>query len=479
VSDERAIRSICVGGGGIVGLSAALAFARAMPPTKVEVVETPPDAAALADCVPIALPGVERFHASIGVDEAELVRGGIATHHLGTVFANWSAAGEPWVHAFGAYGKGAGAIPFDQIWVRAHQLGQALPYDRYSVGAALIRAGKFVHPSRDADFIGSRFLYGLRFDPQRYRERLRADAERAGIAFRAADVADVERSEAGGIASLRLTDGTRIEADLFVDCTGPGARLIGAVDDSFEDWSAWLAFDRLRSSEESIDGVPAPSDGVIARDEGWTAQWPLPGRTMTAAMSRDGEGVAITRGRRLRPWVGNVLALGDSATALDPLHGFNLDMAHSAILLALELLPGRDFHPLETEEYNRRAEQVTRRVRDFVVLHYLRSGRTHGVWRDLADVEPPDSLARTLDQYQHRGRMPFHEEESVTRDSWTAALLGMGVVPRNADPQADAVSLDQALPAMQRLVGEIDQAVASLPSYPEYLSRMTAAAATR
>ena len=474
---ERPIRSICVAGGGIVGLSAALAFARALPRTKVEVIETPPDPAALADRLPVALPGIERFHSAIGIDEAELVRAGIATHHLGTLFDNWSATGEPWVQAFGAYGKGAGAIPFDQIWVRAHQLGKALPYDRYAVGAQLIRSGKFVHPSRDPDFIGSRFLYGLRFDPERYSERLRADAERAGIAFRAAEVADVERSDTGGIAALRLTDGTSAEADLFVDCTGPAARLIGAIDDSFEDWSAWLPFDRLNLSDAPADGAPSPSDRVFASDEGWTAQWPLRGRTLTAAMSRDGEGVPIKRGRRLRPWVRNVLAFGDSATALDPLHGFNLEMAHSAILLALELLPGRDFHPLETEEYNRRAEQITRRVRDFVALHYLRSGRTGGLWRDLADVEPPDSLARTLDQYQHRGRMPFHEEESVSRDSWTAALLGMGLVPRNSDPQAGSVPLEQALPAMERLVAEINQAVAGLPAYPEYLSRMIGAAA--
>lgn len=467
---DRPIRSVAVGGGGTVGLSAALAFARALPGTAVQVIETPPDPAALADRMPTALPSAAAFHAAVGIEEADLVRAGIATHHLGTRFEHWSATGEAWVHAFGPYGKAAGAIPFDHIWLRARQAGKALPYDAYSVGAALIRAGKFVHPSRDPEFVGSRFAYGLRFDPERYRSELRLRAERSGVDVRSAGIAEVVRNAGGGVAALLLDDGSRVAADLFIDCTGPAARLIGAIDDSFEDWSAWLPFDRLRLSWGPAPDVPSPGDTVTADESGWTGEWTLPGRTMSARLTseEDGEAIALTRGRRLRPWVGNVLALGDAAIALDPLHGMNLDAAHRAILLALELLPGRDMHPLETGEYNRRAEQVTRRVRDFIALHYLRGPRPVG------GAEPPDSLARTLDQFEHRGRMPFHEEESVTRDSWTAALLGMGVVPRNVDPQAGAVPLEQAVTAMERLAGEIDQAVATLPSYAEHLARIAA-----
>ena len=465
MNDRRRIRSIAVAGGGIVGLSAALAFARALARTQVSVIETPPDPAALADRLPTALPGVERFHSAIGIAEAELIGGGIASHHLGTMFDNWSAAGEPWVHAFGDYGKPAGAIPFDQIWVRAHKLGKALQYGCYSVGAALIRAGKFVHPSPDPEFIGSRFLYGLRFDPDRYRELLRAKAAAAQIAFRAGDIAEVERSDTGGISALRLAHGRSVEADLFVDCTGPSARLIGALDDSVEDWSAWLPFGWLTLSEEPSDDVPAPASRIRTSDDRWTAFLPLRGKTLMATLARETGDVMVTRSRRLRPWVKNVLALGDAATALDPLQGTNLDAAHSAILLALELLPSRDFHAVETEEYNRRAEQVTRRVRDFVALHYMR-----GPWREFAGQEPPDSLARTVDQYEHRGRMPFHEDESVTRESWTAALLGLGIVPRNVDPQAGAVPLDKTVTAMERLVGEIEAAVEHVPDYSQYLA---------
>lgn len=461
---EDAIRSIAIVGGGIVGLSAAIAFARSLPGVEVTLVETTPDAAALSDLLSTAHPGAARFHALIGLDEGDLVRSGIATHHLGTIFEDWPPGREPWVHAFGDYGKPANAVPFDHIWVQAHQTGRALPYDRYSVGAALARAGKFVHPAADREFVGSRFRYGLRFDPGRYRERLRVQAQAANVRFTSGDAANVDRREDGGIAALLLAAGSRIEADLFVDCTGPSARILTLLDDSFEDWSAWMPFGRVALKTEPSGGTPATADRVSAGEDGWRIQWPLTGKTITAHVGND-EGVPISRGRRLRPWVRNVLALGDSAVSLDPLHGFHLQLAQSAILLALELLPTRDVHPVETDEYNRRAELVTRRIRDFVALHYAHSGWT--------DAEPPDSLARTLDQYEHRGRLPFHEEESISRDSWTAALLGLGIIPRNVDPQALAVSLDQAAPAMDKLAAEIEQAVDSVPSYADYLARLT------
>lgn len=468
---DRAIRTIAVAGGGIVGQSAAIAFGRALPGTSVTLVETTPDPAALANLLPTTWPGVKQFHAAIGLDEAELVRAEIATHHLGTTFDDWSANGEQWVHAFGDYGKPIGAIPFDHLWWRVNETGDALPYDRYSVGAALARAGKFVHPASDPKLLGSRYQYGLRVDPSAYLERLKLQAAASGVASIKSGVAEIDRRDSR-VTALRLEDGSRVEADLFVDCTGPSAGLISSVDDSFEDWSRWMPFDRLQLSEQPSASVPPTADRASATVHGWTAEWPLRDRTLRGELRVGGSGIALARGRRLRPWTGNVLALGDAAVTLDPLHGMNLDLAQRAILLALELLPTRDFDPVETGEYNRRFELITRRVRDFIALHYLRSGRTNGVWADFATREPPDSLARTLDQYEYRARLPFYEEESVTRDSWTASLIGLGVLPVDGDPQAAGIPLGKVTASMRNLAAQIEQSVAAVPSYADYLASM-------
>ena len=83
---DRAIRSVVVAGAGIVGLSAAIAFARALPRVEVTVLETPPDPADPTELLATTLPTVHRFHAAIGLDELALVAGGIALHRLGTRF---------------------------------------------------------------------------------------------------------------------------------------------------------------------------------------------------------------------------------------------------------------------------------------------------------------------------------------------------------------------------------------------------------
>lgn len=465
---ERAIRSIVVAGGGIVGLSAALAFSRSLPRTKITVVETPPDPAALADRMPTAWPTISRFHALIGLDEIELLRSGIATHHVGTVIEGWP--GKAWVHAFAPHGRGIGPVPFDQIWSQAKRSAKARSYDTYSMGAALTRAGKFVHPSNEPDSLPSRFVYGLRVDPELYRERLAQLARSKSVEFASGEILGADRRDDGGLHSLRLSGDRSIEADMFIDGTGPAARVLSMVDGSFQEWPSHRAT-ALEVESQPSDRLD-PTAGIRASEDGWVGEWPLRDRVITCTAGPDAP-LKIRPGRRLRPWSRNVLALGDAATAIDPLHGLNLDLTHRSILLALELLPGRDFNPLETGEYNRRAGLIADQAGDFVALHYARSGRTGPVWQA---PEPPDRVARILDQYQYRGRLPFREEQTLTRDDWTSALLGLGVIPANVDPAATGIPLDQALEAMEKLAGDAAAFAARAPAYEDYLKRITGAA---
>jgi tryptophan halogenase len=483
---ERAIRSICVAGDGIVGLSAALAFSRALPRVRIEVLALPADPAALADRLPSTLPHVLRFHAAIGFDELDLVRAGIATHRIGTRYEGWSADGASWHHAFGDTFGEVGGARFDQAWLRARAAGRAAAYERHNAAAVLAASHRFVHPDGKAGSPLASYVYALRLDPPAYRARLAAACEKRGVIRTEGALGGVERREDGGAAALLLTDGRRIEADLFVDCAGPGAPVLSALDGAFEDWSAWLPCDRLRIGV-SAGGRADPVDVVEAQAEGWRWMAPLPDRLLggfafasalagdarTAELFPAGETVAIRPGRRPAPWVRNVLAIGDAAAAVDPLEGTNLHLAQAAILRAIELMPGRDCHPLELAEFNRRTEWETLRVRDFIALHYLRSGRRDGpFWSALAGRAPPETLAATLEQWERRGRLPFFEEESFERESWAASLFGLGILPRHPDPAASGVPLDRSAEAIARHAERLAGLPARLPSYPDYLSRM-------
>lgn len=479
---DRTIRSVAVLGGGIVGLSAALAFARALPQVRVTIVATPPDPAALADRLPGTLPGIARFHDLIGLAEQEVLRAGAATHRLGTRIAGWSGGDAGWVQVHGQYGAAAGSIPFHQLWARAWRAGEALSYDRYSAAAVLALADRFVHPEDDPRSPLSTYDYTLRLDPPRYRALLARLAEARGVELVPAAGVGIERCGDGGLAALLLDGERRVEADLFLDCAGPAAPLRASLGGAFEDWGDLLPCDRLVLGHGPAR-PPSPRDDVTATAAGWRSTTPLPDRDLHLAAHIGAlagaaeaelapgavadETVMLRLGCRRDPWRHNVLAIGDAAVALDPLQHGNLDTAHAAIRRALDLLPGRDCHPLELREYNRRTGLAAERLRDFLALHYARAPRLAG-WRA---EHLPDSLAHMLDQFARRGRLVMQDEDPIHEESWIAAFIGLGVLPQATAPLAAATDPAAAAEWMRGIAEGMATLPAQLPAYPEYLAR--------
>lgn len=490
MTDSQRIGSITVAGAGIVGLSAALAFAQALPRARVQLLDLEPDPAALADRMPGTLPAIRHFHRLIGLGEAELLREAGATHRIGTRFENWSPDGEPFYHCFGRHGVNLKSSPFQHQWARARAENRALSFDSYAPVAALARAEKFVHPVEDQSSLLASFDYALRLDPELYRRRLKLQAGRARIAVRDGAIGGVERRSDGGAAALLLDDGSRIESDLFIDCAGPRAPILSAIDDRFDDWCEFLPVDRLLLAV-AAPREPTPVDRASATPEGWRTEIALLPRTLVVSAfssaitdeaqaraaldSPDCELIELRPGRRPESWVRNVVAFGDSAVAVDPLESTNLHLAQSAIRRAISLLPDRDFHPLVLREFNRRTAAEADRVRDFIAVHYLAARRRDGdFWRSMPDRRRPDSLRHTLEQFEGRGRLPKFEEESFDDDSWLAVLCGLGLEPRRIDPTALRVDVEESSAAMERIARLSAQVPAQLPSYRDYLARLVA-----
>jgi tryptophan halogenase len=93
----------------------------------------------------------------------------------------------------------------------------------------------------------------------------------------------------------------------------------------------------------------------------------------------------------------------------------------------------------------------------------------HG--RDARPPKLPRSLDHTLLQFRERGRLPFYEEETFSRDGWLAVLLGQSVIPRRVDPLTDEVAPADAERAMERQRDAIETFVDRLPKYSDYLQR--------
>lgn len=473
----RAIRSVCIAGAGPVGLGAALAFARALPMARVTLVDCGADPAALADRLCATLPVSRAFHAATGIGERDLVAAGAATPCLGTRFSGWSAGGEDWTLSFGEHGLAASGVAFHHLWVRAKYAGEVLPFYRFALGAVLGNAGRFVHPRPGSGTPLARFDYRLRLHPPRYAALL---AERLGalpVERMAAQVVAVERRADGGIAALLLDGGKRVEADLFIDCSGPAAVIASHLNGARDSWNDWFPVDRIALSD-ARGHAAAPLDTMIAHGGGWTRTTPHGDGAQTLGawasalpQAEERDGVAIHPGRLAQPWTANLLALGDAAIVPDPALGLELTLAHMGLLRALDLMPGRDCHPIEIAEYNRRTADEAQRVRDLgIALMQV------GPFARRASADLPDSIALTLDQFSARGRLPFFEEELFDSNGWLALLLGTGQLPQAPDPIVGSVDPVAAAAGMARLAGDYAAIAERALPYADYLAQMRAAA---
>lgn len=421
---------IVVTGSGPVALGAAIALRRALPQADIVLVPAPLDPAALADRASTTLPSSNAFHRRIGLDEAGLVIRAGASHRLAVEFKGWRGTGGDGLFAYGAAtpdGLGDTAGP--------------------AVSGALALAGRFAHPADEASSPLSDLDYALRFNPGAYCRHLTLLAGRLGVRSRDAELRAAVAGPDGKIAHLNLANGEDITGELFVDCTGPAARIASALPDCGRDsWAQHLPCDRLLIAP-AREPEFTPRDRLAATPLGWRAT--VHGRdgssdccaynnetsgsaeqVAAAAGAGTGSVLTVTPGRLTRIWQGNVISFGDAAAQFEPLHWANLALAHAQILLFLELLPGRETHPLEQAEFNRRAGLMADRLRDFLALHYCGLRRAEGpFWERAAQLVRSDALHLTLDEYRRRGRMPFFEEDPLPRDAWVAALAAVGIAP--------------------------------------------------
>lgn len=482
--ESKAIGSVVIGGGGIVAWSAAAALKRRLPSLSVTVIAIPPAANALAERMPCTLPSAMDFHRDLNLSEADTVLRAGSGFRLGTRFEGWG--GSDYVHAYGDYGSPLGSAAFHQYWLRAASDGASTPFDSYSAAAVIARENRFAPPEAVARAGLGTIGYGLHIDPPRYREMMRAFALHLGATEIVGPISDVRVTGTDGSIQSVLAAGRDIAADLYVDATGPDALLRSRLDDRWEDWSNWLRSDRMLLAQSNSPAEPSLVDKAVAVPGGWwwrasaprvtshglvySSQWMTDSdaeRVLRESESiADLEGpVAVRQGRWTQPWLRNCVAIGDAAVAVEPLEWTNLHLAHGAIDRLISFMPDRDFSSVELWDYNRQIGAEADRVRDFLILHYVTANAESG-------EGPPPSLEHTLEQFRERGRLPFYEEETFSRDSWLAVLLGQSIIPRRVDPLTESVSSSESERAMAQMAGAIRSFVDRLPKYADYLHHL-------
>ncbi len=443
------------------------------------------------------LPHIRFFVESLGIDEADFMKATHATFKVGIAFHDFGSIGSHYLHPFGSFGAPLNDVPFHHYWLRLHAAGRGGEIWDTSICNVMADECRFEPPPPGSPL----YNYAYQFDSTLFGPYLRNYATARGAVRTEGKVVDVElEGESGDVRALKLESGERIEGDLFVDCSGFRALLIGeALGEEWEDWSQWLPCDRAVAMPCTPADAPLePYTRAHAMSGGWRWRIPLQHRVGNGyvyssahisdqeaadALARVVEGKAMAdprvlrfrAGRRKRSWSRNVVAIGLSSGFLEPLESTSIYLVQGAIAQLIEMFPIGRVRSEDVAEFNRATDVEYDRIRDFLILHYHATSRDDSeFWNHVRTMDVPDTLHEKMDLWRRSARVAKYSQGLFFEPSWVAVYLGQGIVPDGWDQRADAAPLPELERAVDRLRCQVAERVGAMPDAAQFLATRNA-----
>ena len=446
-----------------------------------------------------AVPSLASMHRLLGLDERLVLNVCQAVPMVGQRFSNWAKGAPPFLLAYDDEPPPGGDLPFVQYWTKGMLEGLRVGLEDFSLGAACARLNTVPVPASEPTQLSA--SYGYHLDAPAYAELVKQLALRLGVEVTGAGVANVE-TDGDRITGVDLVDGRRIAADLYIDASGREARLIGRLAGAeFEPWDEWLPCDRMvAASAPCLPKLPAFSQ-ISAFHAGWVGLFPLQNRTaviaaydsqaasdqeiaelagVIARMPIGGDAVVseLRPGIQRSPWIGNCIAVGEAAIALDPIDALELQVTHGCISHLMTLFPATGGEFPEADAYNRVIHSFGAKLRDFQAAHYLLNRRFDDrFWDRVRGAALPRGLKRKVDMFAARAVVPLNDDESFQEQSWAALLLGCGVRPEAYDPRVDGLPDEAHIAKVQQRLRDVAELAKRMPSVEQFLGLDQAAAA--
>ena len=499
---ERPVQQIVVVGGGTAGwLTACTIAARADPgakaPLSVTLIESP-------DVPTIGVgegtwPTMRRTLEAIGISEAEFLLACDGSFKQGSRFQGWvtGADDDHYLHPFTP--PIASMRELVEAWA-----GTGRPFAD-AVGAQGAICARDLAPRQRAmpDYAGA-LNYAYHLDAVKLAAMLARHGERLGVRHVRDHVTHVKRSADGDIRTVHMRDDREIPGDLFIDCTGLAALLIGGeYGVPFIDRSGELFNDRALAVQMPVepDSPIASQTNATAHDAGWIWDIGLPTRrgigcvyssrhasddqaaaTLEGYLRRAGFGdipafrqLSFTSGHRARFWERNCLAIGLSAGFLEPLEASAIVMIELSLTQLLDSFPAtREVMPVHAKRFNALFAYRWDRIVEFLKLHYVLSRRGEPYWRDHRDAASvPERLADLLQVWRHQppSTADFPAvDEIFPAASYQYVLYGMGFPAPTRQPVSGGAPV--ALAPVEHRARSL---AASLPTNRSYLDALKAA----
>ncbi|MBK6469836.1 MAG: tryptophan 7-halogenase [Betaproteobacteria bacterium] len=485
------VRRVVIAGGGTAGWMVAACVSKILGrQLDIRLVES--DEIGTVGVGEATIPALLTFHKLLGVDEREFMAATQATFKLGIRFENWRNLGEDYIHSFGISGKDHWTAGFQHFWLKGRERGLAGGYGDYCLELRAAEEGRFAHLPDDG------MNYAFHLDASLYAVFLRRFCEGFGVQRIEGKIAEVQRDPAGGdIRALRLDSGALIEGDLFIDCTGFRALLIGeALKVPYEDWSQWLHCDSAVAVQTASVRDPLPYTRSIAREWGWQWRIPLQHRVgngivysrrhtsddvarQTLLEHIEGEALTAPRvirfspGQRRQTWSHNCVAIGLASGFLEPLESTSIHLIQRGVIRLMQMFPAGGVRQTDIDEYNRQTAEDLAHIRDFIILHYHVTNRVDTpFWRECREMEVPASLRRRIELFRETARVFRAPNELFAENSWIQVMLGQGIVPAHHHPVADLLGDAELARFLGEIRDDVNRTVARLPFHRDYLQRV-------
>ena len=487
--ERRPVRRVVIAGGGTAGWMVAAALSKTLGKVlDITLIES--DDIGTVGVGEATIPTLLNFHSLLDINEQEFMAATQATFKLGISFENWRNCKEDYIHSFGMTGIDHWTAGFQHFWRKGRERGLAGAYGDYCLELKASQESRFAHLPQN----GMNYAYHM--DASRYARYLRTFSEPFGVQRIEGKIAKVHTDAASGdITGLQLDSGALIEGDLFIDCTGFRALLLGeTMKQEYEDWSHWLFCDSAIAVQTESTGPAIPLTRSIAHEAGW--QWRIPlqhrvgnGIVFSSRYTDDDraratllgniQGQVLTDPRviRFRPgqrrntWSGNCVGIGLASGFLEPIESTSIHLIQRAIVRLLQMFPADGIRQSDVDEYNFQTSTEIRHIRDFIILHYhVTNRRDSAFWRDAANMEIPASLRHRIDLFRETGRVFRIPNELFAENSWIQVMLGQGVMPEQHHQSADLMGDAELSGFLNGISDRIRKTVAQLPSHQSYVA---------
>lgn len=502
-------RRLLIVGGGTAGWLAAAYLARALrlserPHLELTVLESPE--IGTVGVGEGTFPTIRSTLQFLGIDEAHFIRETAATLKQGIRFVDWvhtpqAGRHQQFFHPFEApfYAEDVNLVPY---WLLQDEATRPPFAQALTLQQRVAEAQRAPKRAGEAPYAAP-LNYAYHFDAHKLARLLAERARQLGVRHAQGTVTHATLDEDGGIAYLDTTQG-RFDADLYIDCTGFRADLIGrALASPFKSCRHQLFVDRALACKLPFDGPDMESCTVAtAHEAGWLWEIGLNGArgvgcvyasthmsderaadVLRAYCGAGNEDLALRSipfepGYRERQWVKNCVAVGLSAGFLEPLEATGLVLIEAAVGMIAEMLPHSGPMEAPARRFNELMALRFDNIINFLKLHYCLSQRDEPFWRDNARPDTiPERLAELLAQWRLRppGRFDFVlDTETFAFFNYQYILYGMGFRTDLSAGRADFTQGAEAERLFAKIQRFAERAVADLPSHRALIQQINA-----